>query len=93
MDTTQPARETASPNRSALGYALIAVAPAYFTVMATRQIARRGLYYDEVLVVNPAIGGAVSKAHHWHSCHDARPDAGAALGGAGRQGSRCCRGT
>jgi SGNH domain (fused to AT3 domains)/Dolichyl-phosphate-mannose-protein mannosyltransferase len=39
-------------------YALVAVALGYFAVMAIRQIALPGLYYDEARYVNPAIGGA-----------------------------------
>jgi Dolichyl-phosphate-mannose-protein mannosyltransferase len=38
-------------------YALVVVALAYFAVMASRQIALPGLYYDEARYVNPAIGG------------------------------------
>jgi hypothetical protein len=42
-------------------YALVALALAYFAVMATRQIALPGLYFDEVLQVRPALGGPVAR--------------------------------
>jgi len=43
-------------------YALVAVALAYFAVMACRKIELPGLYYDEVEYVNPAIGGPVARS-------------------------------
>src|SRR5919108_2481098 len=42
-------------------YALVALALAYFAVMATRQIVLPGLYFDEVLQVRPALGGPVAR--------------------------------
>jgi hypothetical protein len=42
-------------------YALVALALAYFAVMATRQIALPGLNVDEVLGVRPALGGPVAR--------------------------------
>jgi hypothetical protein len=42
-------------------YALVAVALAYFAVMACRKIELPGLYYDEMVYVDPAIGGAVAR--------------------------------
>jgi Dolichyl-phosphate-mannose-protein mannosyltransferase len=42
-------------------YLLVALALAYFAVMATRQIALPGLNVDEVLGVRPALGGPVAR--------------------------------
>lgn len=44
-----------------LSYALVAVALGYFAVMACRKIDLPGLYYDEMVYVDPAVGGAVSR--------------------------------
>jgi hypothetical protein len=44
-----------------LAYGLVALALAYFAVMATRQIALPGLNTDEVLGVRPALGGPVAR--------------------------------
>lgn len=47
-----------------LTYVLVAVALTYFAIMASRQIALPGLYNDEVVYVNPALGAAVARRVH-----------------------------